>query len=89
MPGSPFPVRYIAADPYARSCSVTGLGLWTCDAGQQASFFWVAKDKYGNDVRRGGHPFTVSIYGPEVLCVCVYVCCVCVYVCVVCVCMCV
>jgi hypothetical protein len=68
VPGSPFPVNYLAADPYPRACVVQGLGLWTCDAGHEARFEWVAKDRFGNDVATGGHPFTVSIYGPEVRC---------------------
>lgn len=65
VPGSPFPVMYHAGPPYPKNCTIIGLGLWSAVVGQEATFTWTARDKYGNPVEFGGHPFTVSMYGPE------------------------
>ena len=65
IPGSPFPVQYHAGPPHARNCQILGLGLWSALVGEETTFEWKAKDTFGNVVDYGGHPFMVSMYGPE------------------------
>jgi hypothetical protein len=65
IPGSPFDVHYHAAPPCARSCFISGLGLWSAEVGVEASFDWVATDEFGNRSDRGGDPFKVAFYSAE------------------------
>jgi hypothetical protein len=65
VPGCPLPVQFHAGPPSPRNCFISGLGLWSAMAGEEASFEWTAKDRFGNVVCYGGHPFVITMYGPE------------------------
>ena len=65
IPGSPFPVFYHAGPPHGKNCQILGVGLWSALVGEETFFEWKAKDAFGNVVDYGGHPFMVSMYGPE------------------------
>ena len=65
VPGCPLPVRFHAGPPSPGNCFINGLGLWSAQAGEEASFEWTAKDRFGNVVDYGGHPFVLTMYGPE------------------------
>ena len=65
IPGCPFQVSYWAGPPHGRHCQILGLGLWSAMVGEETFFEWKAKDSFGNVVEYGGHPFVVSMFGPE------------------------
>jgi hypothetical protein len=65
IPGCPFPVHYHAGQPHGRNCQILGLGLWSALVGEETFFEWRAKDAFDNVLDYGGHPFMVSMFGPE------------------------
>jgi hypothetical protein len=66
VPGSPFQVLFHAASRVnPKSCTAKGSGLVSAIAGVPVSFFFEAKDEFGNPMSLSTSDWSLNITGPE------------------------
>lgn len=62
--GSPYKCNVVPAKPDPKQCEMYGPGLKGGEANKPAVFTIKAKNKLGNPITEGGHPFKVNVDGP-------------------------